>query len=59
VETGESFAVTQNHVLDAQVFVEAAHRSAQNNGLHYKIERFDDLQQYKLACISNGLVDSE
>ena len=57
LETGQPFAVTQNHVLDAQVFTEAAHRSAQNEGRHYEPERFDNLQQYRAACISNGLMD--
>ena len=59
VERGDPFVVTQNHVLDAQVFVEAAHRSAQHEGLHYKMDRFDDLQQYRMACISNGLIDTD
>ncbi len=59
VEAGETFAVTQNHVLDAQVFVEAAHRSAEHNGRHYQTERFDDLEQYKMACIATGLIDVE
>jgi hypothetical protein len=43
--------------LDAQVFVEGAHRSAQNNGLRYRLQRFDDLQEYKMACLANGLLD--
>lgn len=59
LEAGETFAATQNHVLDAQVFVEAAHRSADRNGRHYRIERFDNLKQYKMACVSNGLFDAE
>jgi len=58
VEAGDTFAVTQNHVLDAQVFVEAAHRSAEHNGRHYQTERFDDLEQYKMVCMANGLMDS-
>ena len=57
IENGVAFAVTQNEVLDAQVFVEGAHRSAQNNGARYRLQRFDDLQAYKTACRSNGLVD--
>ncbi len=56
VEAGDPFAVTQNQVLDAQVFVEAAHRSAAHNGRHYHTERFDDLAQYKQACVANGLL---
>jgi predicted dehydrogenase len=57
IENGVAFAVTQNEVLDAQVFVEGAHRSAQNNGVHYRLQRFDDLQEYKTACLANGLLD--
>ena len=58
IEKGEPFAVTQKHVLDAQVVVEAAHRSAQNKGVHYQTEQFDDLQKYRAACKSNGLIDT-
>lgn len=57
IENGAAFAVTQNEVLDAQVFVEAAHRSAQDNGRRYPVQRSDDLQEYKAACIANGLLD--
>jgi predicted dehydrogenase len=57
IENGAAFAVTQNEVLDAQVFVEAAHRSAQQNSTRYRLQRFDDLQAYKTACIANGLLD--
>ena len=57
IENGNAFAVTQNEVLDAQVFVEGAHRSAQNNGARYRLQRFDDLQEYKIACLTNGLLD--
>ncbi|MBX2999562.1 MAG: Gfo/Idh/MocA family oxidoreductase [Caldilineaceae bacterium] len=58
VESGAPFAVTQNEVLDAQVFVEAAYRSAQQNGARYHLQRFDDLQEYKAACIANGLLSA-
>ncbi|MCB9452827.1 MAG: Gfo/Idh/MocA family oxidoreductase [Anaerolineaceae bacterium] len=57
IEKGEPFAVTQNEVLDAQVFVEAAHRSAQQGGKRFQLQRFDDLLAYKAACIANGLLD--
>jgi len=57
IETGAPFAVSQNEVLDAQVFVEAAHRSAQNGGARYRLQRFDGLQEYKAACLANGLLD--
>ncbi|HRV96670.1 MAG TPA: Gfo/Idh/MocA family oxidoreductase [Anaerolineae bacterium] len=57
IDSGAAFAVTQNEVLDAQVFVEAAHRSAQQNGARYRLQRFDDLPAYKTACIVNGLLN--
>jgi myo-inositol 2-dehydrogenase/D-chiro-inositol 1-dehydrogenase len=56
IESGAAFAVTQNEVLDAQVFVEAAHRSAQCGGVHYPLQRYGDLHQYRAACIANGLL---
>lgn len=58
IESGAAFAVTQNEVLDAQVLAEAAHRSAQQAGVRYRLQRYDDLQEYKAACIANGLIDS-
>lgn len=59
IERGAPFGVTQNEVLDAQVFVEAAHRSALHDSRRYRLQRFDDLQQYKAACIANGLMDED
>lgn len=59
IESGAAFAVTQNEVLDAQVFAEAAHRSAQHAGTRYQLRRFEDLQQYKDSCVANGLIDSD
>ncbi len=59
IESGTAFAVTQNEVLDAQVFAEAAHRSAQHAGARYRLQRYDDLQAYKDSCIANGLIDSD
>ncbi len=58
IENGRPFAVTQNEVLDAQVFVEAAHRSAMYDGQCYDLERFDDLQAYKAACVANRLLEN-
>jgi predicted dehydrogenase len=58
VETGAPFRVTQNHVLDAQVFVEAAHRAAQQGSKRFSTARFDDLAAYRAACLENGLMDS-
>ena len=57
LESGARFAVTQNEVLDAQVFAEAAHRSARDAGAHYQMQRYDDLEKYRAACISNRLID--
>ena len=57
-ENHAPFTVTQNEVLDAQVFVEAAHLSAQQNSRPYWLERIDDLQEYKKSCIANGLLES-
>lgn len=59
LESGVAFAVTQNEVLDAQVFAEAAHRSAQHAGARYRLQRSDDLQEYKAACVAIGLLDSD
>jgi myo-inositol 2-dehydrogenase/D-chiro-inositol 1-dehydrogenase len=56
VTDGQAFAVTQNHVLDAQVFVEAAHRSAQADGQRYAISRHDNLAEYRALCVANGLM---
>jgi predicted dehydrogenase len=56
VTDGQAFAVTQNNVLDAQVFVEAAHRSAQAGGQRYAVSRHDDLAEYRALCVANGLM---
>ena len=56
VTDGQAFAVTQNNVLDAQVFVEAAHRSAQADGERYAVSRHDDLAEYRAVCVANGLM---
>jgi hypothetical protein len=49
--------VTQNEILDASVFVEGAHRSAQQGGTAYTLQRQDDLMAYRQSCIDNGLLD--
>jgi len=56
ITEGKAFAVTQNNVLDAQVFVEAAHRSAQPDGQRYTVSRNDDLAEYHGLCVANGLM---
>jgi hypothetical protein len=40
--------------LDAQVMVEAAHRSAQEGGVTYTLARSDDLAEYKAQCARQG-----
>jgi len=57
IASGAPFRVTQNEVLDAQVFVEAAHLSAHQDGKPYTLQRFDDLQEYRAACVANGLLN--
>ena len=56
IAEGQAFAVTQNEVLDAQVFVEAAHRSALADGQRFAISRHDDLVEYRAVCVANGLM---
>jgi predicted dehydrogenase len=58
VADGLAFAVTQNDVLDAQVFVEAAHRSAQADGQRFAVSRDDDLAEYRAVCVANGLMQT-
>jgi myo-inositol 2-dehydrogenase/D-chiro-inositol 1-dehydrogenase len=50
------FAVTQNEVLDAQVFVEAAHRSAQHDGEPFTITRPPTLTAFKQMCLDRKLI---
>lgn len=57
ITNGQPFVVTQNQVLDAQVFVEAAHRSAQANGRRYAVARCADLMEYRAACVAHGLME--
>ena len=58
IEEGSDFAVTQNEALDAQVFVESAHRSTVQDGAAFTVERADDLVAYRAACRNNGLIGS-
>ncbi len=51
------FRVHQSDVLDAQVFVEAAHLSATRmGGRTVKLARSDDLTDYRRLCQTNGLL---
>jgi myo-inositol 2-dehydrogenase/D-chiro-inositol 1-dehydrogenase len=56
VEERGPFAVTQNEVLDAQVFVEAAHLSALDGGSPRRFDRSDDVVEYRRICIELGLL---
>lgn len=58
IENNQDFAVTQNEILDATVFVEGAHRSAQQGGSPYRLQRLDKLSDYRQSCIDNGLLDA-
>lgn len=56
VEASRPFAVTQNEVLSAQVFVEAAHLSALDGARTYRFARSDDVAEYRRLCTANGLL---
>ncbi|MGA9595995.1 MAG: Gfo/Idh/MocA family oxidoreductase, partial [Acidimicrobiia bacterium] len=56
VEAGTPFRVTQNEVIDAQVFVEAAHLSALEAGEVRRFSRSDDITEYRRLCTENGLL---
>ena len=57
VRGGKNFAVTQTDVLDAQVVVEAAHRSAVNGGIEYSVARSENLDEYERLCQDHKLFD--
>ena len=52
-----NFAVTQIDVLNAQVAVEAAHRSAVNGGRDYVVARSENLDEYERLCQDHKLFD--
>ena len=56
VRGGKPFEVTQLDVLNAQVVVEAAHRSALNGSTDYAVSRSDDLAEYEALCRHHGLI---
>jgi predicted dehydrogenase len=56
VRAGSDFRVTQTEVLDAQVFVEAAHRSAVT-GAEYLLARSENLEEYETLCRRNKLLN--
>ena len=53
------FAVTQLDVLNAQVMVEAAHRSAVNGGIDYTVSWSEDLDEYERLCRKHKLIDPD
>lgn len=57
VREKKDFAVTQLDVLDAQVVVEAAHRSAVNGGIEYALARSENLEEYERFCRSHKLFE--
>ena len=57
VGAAEPFAVTQSEVLDAQVLVEAAHRSALADAAALPMARSDDIFEYRRLCDRHGLMD--
>lgn len=57
VRAKKNFAVTQLDVLDAQVVVEAAHRSAVHRGTEYTVARSDNLDSYLHLCRNHRLLD--
>jgi myo-inositol 2-dehydrogenase/D-chiro-inositol 1-dehydrogenase len=57
VRRKKEFAVTQMDVLNAQVVVEAAHRSAANGGIEYSVARSEKLDDYEQLCRHHRLID--
>ncbi len=57
IERGEPFRVTQNDVLSAQVFVEAAHLSALDDGRSRSFDHADDIAEFRRLTTANGLLD--
>ena len=55
----KDFAVTQIDVLNAQVVVEAAHRSAMNGGMEYAVARSENLDEYEQLCQDHRLFELE
>jgi predicted dehydrogenase len=56
VESQRPFVVTQNEVLSAQVFVEAAHLSALDGGRSRRFAHDDDVREFRKRCIANRLL---
>jgi len=56
VEAGDPFRVTQNEVLSAQVFVEAAHLSALDDGRIRKFSHSDNITEFRRLTTENGLL---
>lgn len=57
VRRRQPFSVTQLEVLDAQVVVEAAHRSATQGAIEFRTARSENLEEYERLCQANRLLD--
>ena len=57
VESRQPFRVTQNDVLSAQVFVEAAHLSALDDGHSRSFAHSDDVAEFRRLAVANGLLN--
>jgi len=58
ISVRRAFTVSPIDALDAQVIVEAAHRSAADNRRSVTIRRSADLGHYRAACAAAGLLDT-
>ena len=56
VEEHTPFRVTQNDVLSAQVFVEAAHLSALDEGRSRQFTHSEDVKDFRRLSVENGLL---
>jgi myo-inositol 2-dehydrogenase/D-chiro-inositol 1-dehydrogenase len=56
VEHGEPFKVTQNEVLSAQVFAEAAHLSALDGGRPRRFAHAEDITEFRRLATEKGLL---
>jgi myo-inositol 2-dehydrogenase/D-chiro-inositol 1-dehydrogenase len=57
VRERKPFAVTQMDVLDAQVVVEAAHRSAVSGGVDFAVAHSKNLDEYEQLCREHKLLE--
>jgi predicted dehydrogenase len=58
IAEGRPFAVTPVNALDAQVMVEAAHRSANSGRRSIAVSRSGNAAEYRSLCTAAGLLDA-